>query len=229
MVAYPEVMMVEADPREVAFFGRMTAAFTHEMKNVLAIIKESAGLMEDLLSLAQNDAFPHRDRFVRALGTIAAQTKRGIELSNSLNHFAHSPDNDVATVDLHEILEQIISLSGRFARLKGVTLSLHPHADSVAMTTSPVAFQMAVFGCLEHCWEAMGTGGNISLSVGRKGREVVISFACESGAGEAEDLVDRVFASEGPNVLKKMLQSLNCRIDWSASRAGFDLILPGTV
>jgi C4-dicarboxylate-specific signal transduction histidine kinase len=222
-------MMVEADPREVAFFGKMTAAFTHEMKNVLAIIKESAGLMEDLLSLAEDTSFPHRERFARALVTIAAQTKRGIDLSSRLNRFAHSPDSAVATVDLHEILEQIISLSGRFARLKGVTLSLHPHADSLAMITSPVALQMVVFGCLEHCWEAMGTGGNIALSVGRKGREVVISIACESGGGEVEDLADRFFASEGPMVLKKMLQSLNCRIECSESRAGFDLILPAEV
>ena len=92
------------DSREVAFFGRITAAFTHEMKNVLAIIKESAGLMEDLLALSQNAAFPHQERFVRSLATIEAQAKRGIELSNRLNRFAHSPDEAFATVDLNEML-----------------------------------------------------------------------------------------------------------------------------
>lgn len=218
---------MEADRREVVFFGRMTAAFTHEMKNVLAIIKESAGLMEDLLSLMPIASFPHRERFARALGTIAAQTKRGIELSSRLNRFAHSPDTELATLDLHEILEQIIFLSGRFARLRGVTLSLQPSGDSVVVVISPMAFQMAVFGCLELCWEAMGTGGNVCLSVGRDGREVVIRFACESGPGDAEDLSDRVFASQGPNVLKQMLQRLNCRIERSESGAAFDLILPG--
>ncbi len=35
------------------FFGMINASISHEIKNVLAIISESAGLMEDLLLLAQ--------------------------------------------------------------------------------------------------------------------------------------------------------------------------------
>jgi hypothetical protein len=42
--------------RKAAFMGRITAGVTHEMKNVLAIIKESAGLMEDFLKISQDAA-----------------------------------------------------------------------------------------------------------------------------------------------------------------------------
>lgn len=223
-----EVMMVEADRREVAFFGRITAAFTHEMKNVLAIVKESAGLMEDLLSLAQNASHPHRERFARALGTIAAQTKRGIELSNRLNRFAHSADTNAATIDAHETLEQIVFLSERFARLKGVRLNLQPGAGSLAVTLSPVAFQMAVFGCLELCWETAGSGGNVVLSVvGLQGGPPLIRFACEDGAGKTEDLFGSSDESERTMVLRKALDDLNFRIEFSTSGAGFDLVLCG--
>jgi hypothetical protein len=225
----PEVVKVEDDLREVAFFGKITAAFTHEMKNVLAIIKESAGLMEDLLSLSQSAAFPHRERFARALGTIEAQAKRGIELSSRLNRFAHSPDASVASVDLNEILEQMIFLSGRFARLKGVTLSLDPHAHALPLITYPVVLQMAIFCYLESCWEVLGTGGNIALSAGRKGQEVVISFVCRSGGDSADELSGKLAASEGRLVLEEMMKSLKCRIEGGASRSGFDLILPSAV
>ncbi len=51
--------MNNRDLSETAFMGKITAAITHEMKNVLAIIKESAGLMEDLLSVAKDDSFQH--------------------------------------------------------------------------------------------------------------------------------------------------------------------------
>ena len=132
-------LMVVADLREVAFLGRITAAFTHEMKNVLAIIKESAGLMEDLLALTPGPAFPHRDRFARSLTTIQAQTKRGVELSNRLNRLAHSSDKEVARVDLNDILEQVIILSERFARLKGVSLQLYPHGEALSVVVSPVS------------------------------------------------------------------------------------------
>jgi C4-dicarboxylate-specific signal transduction histidine kinase len=222
-------MMVETDSREVAFFGKITAAFTHEMKNVLAIIKESAGLMEDLLSLSQDAPFPHRERFVRTLGTIEAQTKRGIELANHLNRFAHSPDETSATVDLHDMLKQINFLSERFARLQGVTLSLVPHAEVLSVTASPVALQMAVFCCLEYCWGVLGEGGKVALSAGQKGQAVIISFVCQSGAGVTEDIASRISGSEAHPTLKKMVKSLNWRIECNPSEAGFDLILPAAI
>ena len=213
------------DPREVAFFGRITAAFTHEMKNVLAIIKESAGLMEDLLALSHNAAFPHQERFVRSLATIEAQAKRGIELSNRLNRFAHSPDESFATVDLNEMLEQVVFLSERFARLKRVTLSLNPCAHPLPVITSPVGLQMTVFGFLECCWGGMAGGGNISLSVAHNGPEAVISFACQGSAEFTEDLARWVADSEAGLALKQIAKHSNCRIECSQSRASFDLIV----
>ena len=213
------------DPREVAFFGRITAAFTHEMKNVLAIIKESAGLMEDLLALSHNAAFPHQERFVRSLATIEAQAKRGIELSNRLNRFAHSPDEAFATVDLNEMLEQVVFLSERFARLKRVTLSLNPCAHPLPVITSPVGLQMTVFGFLECCWGGMAGGGNISLSVAQNGPEAVISIACQGGAEFTEDLARWVADSEAGLALKQIAKHSNCRIECGQSRASFDLIV----
>ncbi|MCP3901564.1 MAG: sensor histidine kinase, partial [Desulfobacteraceae bacterium] len=39
---------------KAAFFGKITASITHEIQNVLAIIKENAGLMEDFLLINQS-------------------------------------------------------------------------------------------------------------------------------------------------------------------------------
>ena len=38
------------------FFGKMTASISHEIKNVLAIINENAGLLEDLALMADRGA-----------------------------------------------------------------------------------------------------------------------------------------------------------------------------
>jgi len=217
--------MVETHPREVAFFGRITAAFTHDMRNVLAIIKESAGLMEDLLALSQNAAFPQKDRFARSLATIEAQAKRGIELSGRLNRFAHSTDEAVATFDLNEILEQVVFLSGRFARLKEVTLSLIPYADPLPVVASPIALHMAAFGCLECCWDRMAAGGNISLSLGQKGQEAIVSFVCQSGVDDEEDYSGWFYDSEAGQAIQKMVKNLSCRVECSEPGPGLALIL----
>ncbi len=49
-MAENENMLAQAGLR---FFGKMSASATHEIKNTLAIINESAGLLEDLSLMAQ--------------------------------------------------------------------------------------------------------------------------------------------------------------------------------
>jgi hypothetical protein len=208
------------------FFGRITAAFTHEMRNVLAIIRESAGLMEDLMTLSQNDSFPHKERFVRSLTAIGTQVKRGIELSGRLNRFAHSTDEAEATVDLNQTLEEIVFLSERFARLKGVTLSLIPYARALTVVTFPIGLHMAVFGCLECCWNRMAAGGNVALTLGQKGQEAIVSFVCQSGVGAEEDYSGWFHDSEAGQAIQKVVKSLSYRVECSASGPGLALLLP---
>ena len=50
--------------RDALFMGRMTAQATHEMQNILATIRESSGLMEDLLAMG-GENFAHAERFKR--------------------------------------------------------------------------------------------------------------------------------------------------------------------
>lgn len=214
------------DLREVAFLGRITAAFTHEMNNVLAVIKESAGLMEDLLSLGQESAFPHRERFVRCLTGIRAQTKRGVELSGRLNRLAHSPDEETADIDLNDAMEQAIVLSGRFARLKGVSLEFHPCGEPLRVVLSPLRLQMVIFFCLECCWETMVPGGTICLSVTRDGREAAVRFSSKDGAGGGQNCADPLSEVEAGEVIQEVVKGLDCRLAWHTCPPAIELIFP---
>ena len=73
-----------------AFLGRTTAGVTHELQNVLAIIKESSGLMRDLIFLSDETSDHSRDRFQRSFQTIDNQVNRGVQLLNNLNRLAHT-------------------------------------------------------------------------------------------------------------------------------------------
>ena len=149
--------------RETAFMGRITAGVTHEMKNVLAIIKESAGLMEDLLSLSQNESFKYQEKFSRVLSKIGDQVSRGVELSTALNRFAHSPGLTSAEVDLDEVIEDVVFLSQRFAHVKGITLKVVPQGRSLRLVTDPLRLQMVVFGCVDLIMDLMGSGTDLYI------------------------------------------------------------------
>lgn len=217
--------MKEPEGREVAFFGKITAAFTHEMKNVLAIIKESTGLMEDLLSITPPDAFPHRERFSRALSTVLEQVRRGVDMSSRLNRFAHSPDEPITSVDLNDLAEHISMLAHRFARLRSVNIKVTPSVEALSLVTSPVRLQMALFIGLECCWNHMAPGGEIELCVGCEEGKAGFSILCRGeDLGDAGDFMQKATGSDSWRIMQEVVTSLGGKALWNASGFGFTLL-----
>jgi hypothetical protein len=144
---------------DALFFGRITASMTHEVKNVLATINETGGLLEDLLEINREVDFPHRERFEAGVASILETIQRGLALMNRFNRFAHSPDRDRDTIDCAVWIDQIVYLCQRFARLKMISLEVSPPADgadAVELETDPFAFQMALFAGLDLFLQILG-------------------------------------------------------------------------
>lgn len=71
--------------RENACVGCLTASASHELQNALAVIRESAGLMQDLIALG-GENIPRRERIVELLSLIQQQVARGGELAGGAQH-----------------------------------------------------------------------------------------------------------------------------------------------
>ena len=148
---------------ETAFIEKITASMTHEFMNVLSTIKESSGLMEDLLSLSGETSFSHHVKFTQKLAVIREQVKRGMELSGMLNRFAHSIDEPKARIDLNELLEQLSILVQRFAALKKVELTLDPVKAPLELRADPFRLQLILVACLETCFDRVAPGGRVTV------------------------------------------------------------------
>ena len=221
--------MKQRNEKELEFFGKITAGITHEMKNVLAIIKESAGLMEDIMSLSAEASIPHQDKIQTSLTKIKTQIVRGVELTNRLNRFAHSSDETSAKIDLNETAEQLIELSQRFARLKNVVLKIHPPENSaqpMPLVTHPVQLQMALFLCIQCCLDAMPSGGRITISFERKGKKITIHNACEGDPAERTERVGMITSSENWSELKEISDYLQGTAEIDEADAVVKLTLP---
>ena len=81
--------MGTTDNREAAFMGKITAAATHEIRNVLAIIQESGGLIEDMIRFYEESGKLKPDHLLRSVERIGLQVNRGAELMTALNRVAH--------------------------------------------------------------------------------------------------------------------------------------------
>jgi signal transduction histidine kinase len=202
--------------RELLFAGKITAGMTHEVNNVLATIKESSGLMHDIITLRKKDFFSflkkkddaaaHHDKFMSIIGTIGEQVSRGVVLTKSLNKFAHTLDTAGADVDINELMELTAVLLGRFLRTKRVTLKSVPLAKPRALRTDPFRLLLALDAMIEHSLAATPPRGEIELRPRVLEREMEICVAPSTTADEPADLPDtRAALGEILTILKATL------------------------
>ncbi|MDD3472474.1 MAG: hypothetical protein PHS86_06800 [Syntrophaceae bacterium] len=135
--------------KETLFMGRITATVTHEIKNVLAIIRESGGLMEDFLNMVEGDNFKYKDRFHKIISNIEDQVVRGDAISTLLNRFAHSPDADVASENVPDLLDQMIVLSARLAKAKEIVFKSDKDSGVILISSDPIRIRMLIFQAMD--------------------------------------------------------------------------------
>ncbi|MBU1172026.1 MAG: hypothetical protein KKD44_20920 [Proteobacteria bacterium] len=164
-------------PNDKSFFmGRVTASVAHELQNVLAIIRETAGLMQDFMMMG-DACQDFENRLSTGLASIKNQVSRGVGLTQGLNRFAHTADHLHCPIDIRDILDRLVLLTERMARNKGFSLSLAPGA-SHTINHDPVAFQTLCFLCLEALEQTLPSGQALVITPESPGKGARIGFAC---------------------------------------------------
>jgi len=133
---------------QMRFIGKIIAGFTHEIKNYIAIINESTGLIGDMMNVGksvENDLPEYLDIF--------HSTEDYIEKTNGhfryLNRFAHRMDSPLSSFHINESLEELIALLQRFANQKRITFKLDYETDMPQVYSNPSLLQLIIFTFLE--------------------------------------------------------------------------------
>ncbi len=148
----------------LTFFGKVNASISHELKNVLATVSETAGLMTDFVELAQEGGPLNLTRFGALCERIVGQVGRGNAIIRNMNRFAHSVDEAVAPVDLAELTQLMVLLFERFAMLRGAALQVG-ELKPVTLSTAAFFVQHLVFRCLILALTAVESGDQLRLGV----------------------------------------------------------------
>ena len=97
--------------QDLAFFGKINASISHELKNIFAIISETAGLLNDLTLLAEKGKKIDLNTFKTCSQDIEEEIQRGFATVKQMNIFSHSVDTSVKRVDIMEVLALMVNIS----------------------------------------------------------------------------------------------------------------------
>ncbi len=145
------------------FFGKMTASISHEIKNVLAIINENAGLLEDLALLSDRGAAIEPQRLKNMSRVVMKQVSRADAIMKNMNRLAHSVDESIKTIDLNDILELVVTLSHRFAAMRDVSVDPKLGESPMMVRTAPFLLMNLLWLCLDFAMDAAGEDKIVEL------------------------------------------------------------------
>ncbi len=162
----------QKDRDGLLFFGQISAAISHDLKNVLAIINEDAGLLQDYSLMAAQGMELDPAKVGKVAEKIQGQIKRGDSIIKNMNRFAHSVDIPECEVDYHELTSLVISLLTRIASRKCVTVSL-AESESAKGKGDPFTIQMLIAKCLELSMDSAGKDSELSINASKADKSII--------------------------------------------------------
>ena len=209
--------------QELRYFGKVTASISHELKNVLAILNEHAGLLQDLATMAEQGRSLDIARIQRLSSAMQTQIGRGDMIVKRMNRFAHSVDHHREAVMLHELISMVVALFGRIAATRGVTVEVKTGGSGVSITTHPFALETLVGNLLDRLTSEVP--GIVGLSLEIRSRNTAGQIRMQ-GLEVSTQAVTRVLASDD---LRALLEILQAEIDFSQESGELFITLPGNI
>lgn len=207
------------DRGELRFFGQVNAAISHDVKNVLAVINEGAGLLDDLCLLAAKGRPVDPEKLTLVARSILGQVKRGDEIVRRMNTFAHSVDRDVQRFNLADTLDLMVGLGARLASGKGLRMEVDENMDrSLELRVDLYALEHLLYAMIRFGVENVPNGGCLTFSAGRSEDETRIhlhgfapSTVCESPATDP---------------MTGLAESIGAAMEYRAEEGRLDVVLP---
>ena len=187
-----------SDSVRAAFVASVTADMTHELRNVLAIIRETAGLVDDIVSCS--DGAPDQDKIGNLLGRIEQQTDRGGDLATVLNQLAHAGDSASGLTNLNRAASHVALMCNRRARRQRQSIIVEPYDDEIRIAGDRLGIYMAIHGVVTGCLDQLPDSVQLRIAVTSAGAGSLQFAASGEGSGmpldsEKINALDRLIAA----------------------------------
>jgi signal transduction histidine kinase len=186
------------DPADVigrlglVFFGRISASISHELKNCLSIINESAGLLEDLVMISQKGSPIDPARLLTTSKRIQQQVIRADQILRNMNQFSHSTDHPLVNIDIRDLLGCLLAVTKRITDMKGVTVSYAPGETAKMINTDPFWVMMLIWQLLQLLIERLNANKNIECEVKKTEQGLTVGLFVSDDINNMEGLLEEV-------------------------------------
>lgn len=219
-------MNIHTDPlgaAGLAFYSKISASISHEIKNSLAVINESAGYLEDVTLMTRKGVPLDPDRLGALASTMLKQVQRTNTIIKNMNRLAHSLDEDFKLVDVNELMDLMAHLSERTVVTKGFRISVTSADTPVAVISHPFFLENLIWLMVNFAMTVCGESKTIGMAASKAptGAEI-----CFSGLDRLTEENFQDFLAQDAGML---VGALNAACHGAADKAMMTLSLSGDI
>jgi hypothetical protein len=198
------------------FFGKSNRLISHELKNILAIISETMGLLDELVELSERGVKLTPARLRSMSDSLIEEVERANAVIRCLNTFAHSVDEFIRDVDLRAVVALAIQLVKLNPAGRTVKIEFLENGAPI-IYTSPFFLGNLLYHAFYFALSAAATEKHITVSL----------FADGSNAGvEIAGITPGNLNTFPTPQTELLVKTLGAEISSDSSCGKFQLLLP---
>jgi two-component system NtrC family sensor kinase len=176
----------------LASLGTLAAGVAHEINNPLAIIKESAGWMKQILKKQELSEIPRRNDLDMALDKIEKGVERAKRITLQLLGFARKDDSVMAEVNLKKLADEAVQLVKREAADRDIEIVQEMDIPENIIWSDPYQLRQVILNLLTNAIHATGSGGSVTIKSEAIADEVALTIQ-DTGQGIPKENLERIF------------------------------------
>jgi signal transduction histidine kinase len=181
-----ERKLIQAE--KLAAVGEMAAGIAHELNNPLTTV---TGFTELVLDELSDDAQSRPD-----LELVLKEARRARSVVRRLLDFSRRSESERTRVDINELLNDVLSLTGHLMHTSGVQLDVALGKNLPWVSVDRNQMKQVFLNLFHNALQAMPTGGELFVKTGtrqRGGRKWIITSLRDTGAGISSEHLERIF------------------------------------
>jgi signal transduction histidine kinase len=170
--------------------GQMAAGIAHEIKNPLNAINLTLQHLGDKLTF---EAAGDRELYERYSRNIQRETARLGKIVDTFLNFAKVSDMERSSVDLHQVIEDVLTLMASDAAKRGVRIERVFAQEPLVRLADPEKMKTVFMNLILNGVQAMPSGGRLRIVTENKDGGPAVVVISDTGTGIAPENLERVF------------------------------------
>ena len=219
----------------LAALGQLTQRLVHEIRNPLSAMDINLQLLQERLGSRSED--PEIGRYLEIIST---ETRRLNEVLRNVQVFSKPESPDLETVDLHQIIDQVLFLIREEASRKKIEIAESLQAKYSMVKADPDQMKQVFLNLFKNSIEAMSEGGKFEVLSRNDGQDKIIGVELvDTGSGipmaNLQHVFDPYFTTKkkgtglGLSIVHNIIAQHGGSIDvtsWLGEGTIFSIILP---